>query len=74
MKDMRFPIDIIWFKDHKVVYIESNVPAVLNAGSNADYPVYKPNSDSNGVLEVKAGWARQFNLKMGDEIQLNPIN
>lgn len=50
MKDMNFPIDIVWLnKDKKVVYIVKNAPI--------DNPtrVYKPETPALYVLELPAG-------------------
>lgn len=61
MKDMNFPIDMIWInKDKKIVYIESNV-------SPETYPkVFEPTSPSLYVLETSAGFSAQNNVKIGD--------
>lgn len=71
MKGMLFPIDLVWIQDNKVVDIVANAPPMANAESDADYPVYEPKANSDSVLELKAGWARQFNLQKGDEIRIN---
>ena len=63
MKDMSFPIDIIWIgEDLKVIYIEKNV--------NPDtYPqTFGPNKDSLYVLEVNAGFSEKNYLKENDKV------
>ncbi|MCB9806160.1 DUF192 domain-containing protein [Candidatus Nomurabacteria bacterium] len=61
MKDMNFPIDIIWFNDHKeVVYIEQNVlpdsfPEVFGTSVNSKF-----------VLEVPSGFVKVNRIKKGD--------
>ncbi len=66
MKDMLFPIDIIWLDKNKMI---------VNLISNADpesYPhVYYPPKDSLYVLETRAGLIKDKGLKLGDEILFN---
>ncbi|MFA5999964.1 MAG: DUF192 domain-containing protein [Candidatus Paceibacterota bacterium] len=63
MKDMNFPIDIIWLgMDKKVTHIEKDVqpesyPATFSGGSDALY-----------VLEVNAGFSDKHNLRVGDQV------
>ena len=64
MKDMLFPIDIIWIsEDYKIVYIEkkaqpSSYPATFGGQVDAQY-----------VLEVNAGFSDKNNLRIGDQIK-----
>lgn len=64
MKDMSFPIDIVWFgEDMKVVYIKKNADPKL-------YPeTYGPDTDAKYVLEVMAGFSDKNNLKVGDSLK-----
>jgi uncharacterized membrane protein (UPF0127 family) len=72
MKDMNFPIDIVWIGENlSVVYIKKDARPEL-------YPeTYGPASPSQGgpdqnikyVLEVKNGFSDKNNLKIGDEVQ-----
>ena len=64
MKDMKFPIDVIWLNENKeIVYIKKNLmPCVTNC------PVYYPDRESKYVLEVVAGFVDKQNLKVGDTI------
>ncbi len=68
MKDMKFPIDIIWIDENfnMVIYIKKDA----RPGS---YPeTYGPSSDSienaKYVLEVPSGFAEKNNLKIGDRV------
>jgi len=66
MKDMRFPIDIIWFDNGIVVDIAPNVkPSFIEP-----LPEYMPRLPANSVLEVNAGWSEKFGLKIGDQLEL----
>jgi len=67
MKDMNFPIDIIWIdKDMKVIFIEKNVKPDT-------YPqTFGPNKDSQYVLEVNALFSEKNNLKVNDSVIFLP--
>lgn len=66
MKDMRFPIDILWIDEFfTIVGIEKNV-------SPDTYP--KPFGQkylSKYVLETSVGYSNKYNIKIGDKIILN---
>ncbi len=66
MKDMFFPLDIIWLdEDYKIVSIEKNV-------SPNTYPkVFYPTEKSLYVMEGKAGFAEQNSLTVGKVLNLN---
>lgn len=63
MKDMTFPIDIIWIDENfKVVHIEKSV-------SPETYPkVFYPDSPAMYVLEVSDGQASALGLRVGDHV------
>jgi len=65
MKDMRFSIDIIWLSSTgTVITIASNV-------SPDTYPQsFAPTAPARYVLELPAGFARTYNLRVGDTVQL----
>lgn len=67
MKDMKFPIDIIWINsNHTVVTIKPDV-------APSTYPRNFTNSaPAQYVLELQAGRARTLNLTQGSNIQFNP--
>jgi uncharacterized membrane protein (UPF0127 family) len=64
MKDMTFPLDIIWLdSNYKISHIEKNVKPET-------YPkVFYPEVDSVYVLEIQAGQSDILNLKIGDFVQ-----
>lgn len=68
MKDMKFPIDIIYIRNNKIVDIFSNVPAPTSA--NEELPIIKPKSLSDTVLEINAGLSKKYNFKIGDTAQI----
>ncbi len=61
MKDVAFPLDIIWLKQgivQEVAQFESVTDAIL-------IPSYTPRYAADRVIEVNAGVAQQFGLKPG---------
>lgn len=70
MKDMLFPIDIIWIKNNKIVDITENV-APEPQKSIFNLTVYYPQSSVDKVLEINAGLAKKYNFKIGDEIRFD---
>ena len=65
MKDMKFPLDIIWLdQDFKIIHIEHDL-------SFATYPkVFLPGSLAKYVIEVNAGFADKFSLAIGETMQI----
>lgn len=62
MKDMRFPIDIIWFDRGRVVDVQTLFPPQ----GLMDVPAsYTPSAMSDMVLEVGAGQAARYGLTVG---------
>lgn len=65
MKDMRFPLDIIWIDENKkIVAISENI-------SPDTYPAsFSPSDPVKYVLEVNAGWAEKNGVEAGNFIEL----
>lgn len=65
MKDMRFPLDIIWLNSAKqVVYLRADV-------SPKTYPEkFCPSSPARYVIELNAGQAAQLDIRSGQTLQL----
>lgn len=68
MKDMLFPIDIIWIsREGKVVGIEENV-------SPSTYPtVFRPSEAVRYVLEVPAGFSAKNNIEKSVKISVEMV-
>lgn len=66
MKDMKFPIDIIWIRGNKVMSVSDN--AVVPGG--ATLPIYSSSDLVDKVLEVDAGVAAKLGIKEGSTIEL----
>ncbi|OGH85096.1 MAG: hypothetical protein A2493_00895 [Candidatus Magasanikbacteria bacterium RIFOXYC12_FULL_33_11] len=69
MRDMSFPIDIIWFAKGVVVDFAPNV-AIEPGKQDGEYTIYRPRIDADMVLEVPAGWSEAYELKIGDKMIL----
>jgi hypothetical protein len=65
MKDMNFPIDIIWLDENKkIIHIEENI-------APETYPAsFGPEKDSLYVLEANAGFASKKGLQVGKVLDL----
>lgn len=67
MKDMRFPIDILWIRDGRIVGISPNVPVPRRPSELPQYPSPVP---CDVVLEVRAGAAHRWGLLLGDAVRV----
>jgi uncharacterized protein len=61
MKDMKFPLDIIWISDGKIVYIAKNVSPDFKG-------IINPKSSADKVLEINAGICDKYGIKEGSEV------
>jgi hypothetical protein len=67
MKDMRFPIDILWINDGKIADIKHNAP--VPASENLDK--YLPDAPADYVLEINAGLSEKYGFRPGDAVKLD---
>lgn len=70
MKGMKFPIDIIFIKDDRIVTIHENIP---NPSPNTlvdNLPRYSSSERANYVLEINAGLSRKYGLRKGDTVEI----
>ena len=65
MKDMRFPLDIVWIHAGRIVAIEKHAPPLTLAGPER---VYTATADL--VLEVPAGFTDRQRIRVGDSVQV----
>lgn len=67
MKDMNFPLDIIWInQDGIVVSIERDI----SPESYATKKVFMNQADASYVLEINAGLAKKFGLYLGSKVKI----
>ncbi len=69
MKDMLFPIDIIWLEPSNIDGIVNVVYIEKNAQPNSYPTTFGGQVDAQYVLEVNAGFSDKNNLKIGDQIK-----
>lgn len=64
MKDMNFPIDVVWIDDNfKIQEFKTNI-------SSDTYPqTFRPKNIARYVLEVNAGWVQSHDIKVGDKVE-----
>lgn len=65
MKEMNFPLDIVWIKDKRIMEIVKSAPIPAAAGQTMNYT---PNASADLVLELNAGFCEKYNIKIGDEV------
>lgn len=68
MKGMSFPIDIVWVSNNRVVDITRNAQPQPGA-ADSELRLYQPTDSVDRVLEVHAGWANRYGLKVGDKVE-----
>lgn len=68
MKDMRFPLDVLWIADSKVVGMQENIPLQSDGGGVRRFA---SNAPADTVLEVNAGWVREHGISIGDLAKLD---
>lgn len=72
MKNMRFPIDIIYIDTNTIVDIVSNAqpPKDKNA---TNLPIYTPDKAANYVLEINSNLAKKYKFKTGDKVTFSNL-
>lgn len=72
MKNMQFPIDIIYTKKGKVVAIFENVKPPKN--TKGKLVVYQSTTTADSVLEINTGLVKEYQIKVGNEIKYENIS
>lgn len=67
MKDMKFPIDIIWINNEKIVDIKKDAPIPITDNLES----YTPTSSARYVLEINAGLSEKYGFEIGGEVLLD---
>ena len=61
-----FRMNILWFKDEKIMYFTTQAPPF---GSLPPIQ-YLPEADANQVLEIPSGAFEAYGLKLGDQLDI----
>jgi len=64
MRGMKFPIDILWIRDSKIIGFQENM-VVDNGAKNYSSP-----EPINYVLEINAGFVKDNYVSIGDPISI----
>lgn len=67
MKDMRFPIDIVWVRENRIIGVVENADPQIGA-TESELKVYTPPSSVDSVIELHAGAFAASHAQVGDEI------
>ncbi len=67
MKDMSFPIDIVWISENRVIGVVENADPQIGA-PESELKIYTPPSSVDSVIELHAGAFKASNAKVGDEV------
>ena len=67
MKEMRFPLDIVWITGRRIVQIDADVPAPAPGEEPAIVTPWRP---VDTVLEVPAGYAAKQGWRLGMDTAL----
>jgi len=68
MRDMDFPLDIIWIDANGTVTTIHHAPLPPSGTSGSDLTVYQ--GRGKYVLEVNRGWANRTGVTVGDRVEL----
>ena len=74
MKGMKFPIDIVWISEGKIIGFTENAqpPADLNA-PDSELKSYVPPGEVDRVLELHVGRAKLLRAQVGDSVMAKPL-
>jgi len=71
MKEMRFPIDIVWIANGKVIGVVKNAPIPPTGSVTQNLPTYAPPAAVDYVLELNAGQSQFF--AVGDAVIISSL-
>lgn len=72
MKDMNFPIDIVWISGDEIVGINRNVQPEPGV-PREELTIYTPPEQVDKVLEIKAGRSTIMDISEGTELSFDPL-
>ena len=69
MRDMQFPIDILWIANGEIIDMVTDVQPEPHLPEE-DLARYYPRYDATAVLELPAGQAKSYGVVLGDPVKL----
>jgi hypothetical protein len=66
MRNMEFPLDIIFINQGRIIKIAANLPPEGKSPAN----IYSSGQPADSVLEVNGGFAASRGFKVGDQVRL----
>lgn len=72
MKNVNFPLDLIYISDNKIVDIIKN--AEPKSATDTNIPIYEPREDANYVLEINGGLSDEYGFEIGQEVVFEGVN
>lgn len=72
MKDMKFPIDIVWISGNTIVGIDERVPPEPGV-PDRELTTYAPPEPVDKVLELAAGRVRLLRASVGDAVKVRRL-
>jgi uncharacterized membrane protein (UPF0127 family) len=70
MKDMLFPLDIIWISGNKITGIDKNIPIPPINATDDKLPLYNSPSSVNYVLELPAGSVSKLKIDLSSQLSI----
>ncbi len=70
MKNMKFPLDIIFINGNTINTIRQNLAPVSSSEQNP--PIYMPVKVSDKVLEINANLSQKYGFQVGDNVSIQP--
>jgi uncharacterized protein len=71
MKNMKFPIDILYINNDTIVTIINDAKAPKNSAESLT--IYAPTQPADKVLEIQAGLSNKYHFKNGDKVKYENI-
>ncbi len=68
MKDMFFPLDMVFLRDGKVIDVHADIP--YPADSNGVPAIVTSRSEADQVLEINAGKAKEWGIREGTRVEV----
>ncbi len=70
MKDLQFPLDLIWIRGEVIADIFPNIQPPLPNQADDALPIYQSDREVDKVLEVLGGTTQRLNIKVGDTVKI----